>query len=68
MKRNRFNVRTTRRTKTTRGQSRYKAKFEGGKQLYGPGCCAHRLTPERMRAIRRANDTEGPGLPAGGWQ
>lgn len=26
-----------------RGNSRYAAKVAAGKQMYGPGCCAHKL-------------------------
>jgi hypothetical protein len=38
-------------------ESKYAKKVKEGKQMYGPGCCAHKLTPERMRSIRIANGT-----------
>lgn len=37
----------------TKGSSPYAQKVAAGNQMYGPGCCAHKLTQERMEAIRR---------------
>lgn len=40
-----------------RRKSRYAEKRDGGKQMYGPGCCAHRITVaqiERRKAEVRA--------------
>lgn len=37
-------------------ESKYAKKKASGKQLYGPGCCAHSVTPaEIVRAQRHAN-------------
>lgn len=44
-------------------KSKYREKVESGKQMYGPGCCAHKLTPERMRSIRAQHGTTQPGNP-----
>lgn len=47
-------------------KSKYKAKVDAGKQMYGPGCCSHKLTMQRMDAIRKENGTLGrPGNPIG---
>ena len=37
----------------TKGSSPYAKKVAAGNQMYGPGCCAHKLAQERMEAIRR---------------
>lgn len=37
----------------TKGSSKYAQKVARGGQMYGPGCCAHKLTQERMDAIRK---------------
>lgn len=34
-------------------QSKYAAKKAAGNQMYGPGCCAHRITPAQLDANRR---------------
>ena len=31
--------------KPDKGKSRYAQKKRSGKQLYGPGCCAHKIGP-----------------------
>lgn len=51
MKRNRFTVRGAHNKKgRNSGISKYKAKVDSHKQLYGPGCCAHKLVvTEAMR-------------------
>jgi hypothetical protein len=36
----------------TKGNSLYAQKINRGNQMYGPGCCAHKLTMERMNSIR----------------
>jgi len=46
-------------------ESKYAKKVKARNQMYGPGCCAHKLTPERMRAIRQENGTLRPGSPTG---
>lgn len=46
-------------------ESKYSKKVASGKQMYGPGCCGHKLTPQRMAAIRRDNGTERSGNPIG---
>lgn len=38
-------------------KSKYAEKRDRGGMMYGPGCCGHSLTPERMAAIRRENGT-----------
>jgi hypothetical protein len=50
MKRNKHSTRTMRHRRTaesTGNASRYALKKARGKQLYGPGCCAHSL-PDRF--------------------
>jgi len=42
-------------------KSKYRAKLDKGDLMYGPGCCAHTLTPERMWSIRTARGTTRPG-------
>jgi hypothetical protein len=42
-------------------QSAYAAKRDSGNQMYGPGCGANKLTPERLRAIRTQAGTLRPG-------
>ena len=58
MKRNNISTRTTRQALNeqkgiTKGSSDYAKKVARGEQMYGPGCCAHKLTEERMEAIRK---------------
>lgn len=38
-------------------KSKYQEKKSRGNMMYGPGCCAHSLTPDQMRAIRMRNGT-----------
>lgn len=55
-------------------QSKYAKKCEEKTRMYGPGCCGHKLTRERMNSIREQNgtrvqDRDGrfhnvPGLPS----
>lgn len=57
MKRNKTSSRAMRNQRNeqrgiTRGNSEYAKKVARGNQMYGPGCCAHKLTPERMASIR----------------
>lgn len=45
-------------------RSKYAEKKARGNMMYGPGCCAHSLTTEQMRAIRLRNGTlYSAGLP-----
>ena len=38
-------------------KSQYAAKRESGQQMYGPGCCAHKVTPAEIeRARQRAQE------------
>lgn len=53
MKRSQLTNRSTRRGKTESGQSRYKEKQMRGEQMYGPGCCAHKLTAAQIDAAKR---------------
>lgn len=36
-------------------KSKYAAKKESGRQMYGPGCCAHRITAAQIAAHRRSD-------------
>jgi hypothetical protein len=51
-KRNNEAARVERHKKTTKGESRYAKKVAAGNQMYGPGCCAHRITDAQMAARR----------------
>lgn len=42
-------------------ESKYAKKKAAGNQMYGPGCCGNKLTPEQMASMRRRLGTEGPG-------
>lgn len=44
-------------------KSKYAEKKARGNMMYGPGCCAHSLTPEQGRQIRIRNGTLRSGLP-----
>jgi len=43
VKRNRTAVRVEHDKNRTQGTSKYAAKVKAGNQMYGPGCCAHRI-------------------------
>jgi hypothetical protein len=45
---------------TGKRRSRYAQKC-AGPRMYGPGCGANKLTPERMRTIRTEQGTLRPG-------
>lgn len=48
--------------------SSYAAKKMAGKQMYGPGCCAHRITSEQIASNRRRvaqRRGEGRYIPPG---
>jgi hypothetical protein len=48
-KRNKTNNRMRNvRTSSNEGASRYAIKVQRKRQMYGPGCCANRLSPYRM--------------------
>jgi hypothetical protein len=51
MKRSRTSVIVGRR-KRANGRSRYMEKVDAGKQMYGPGCCAHTVTGEAVRKAK----------------
>lgn len=53
MKRNKQTIRAARKTRTQSGKSRYADKVKSGTQMYGPGCCAHKVSSEQMAATRR---------------
>ena len=40
-------------------KSRYKEKFDNGNQMYGPGCCAHKVTPAQVDKVKRDADARG---------
>lgn len=51
MKTNQATIRSARRDRMAhaQGQSKYAQKVKAGNQLYGPGCCAHRIkTPNSL--------------------
>ncbi len=61
MKRNRFSLRETRKSKAKNRRSHYAQKLESGQMMYGPGCCAHSVViteadRREMRRLREAND------------
>lgn len=58
MKRNRTTISIKRRLKAG-GASRYKAKVDAGNQMYGPGCCGHKITQQRIEAAREEAIREG---------
>lgn len=61
MKRNKQTIRAARKTHTQSGKSRYADKVKKGEQMYGPGCCAHRISNEQLAAVRRrARENEHP--------
>ncbi len=35
-------------------KSKYASKVSSGKQMYGPGCCAHTVTSSRIEAAKEA--------------
>lgn len=37
----------------TEGKSKYARKVKAGNQMYGPGCCGHRIKDEQIAAARR---------------
>lgn len=37
---------------TERKKSRYKEKRDSGKQLYGPGCCGHKITVAQIERCK----------------
>lgn len=46
-------------------KSKYAEKIALKNQMYGPGCCAHKLTRQQMDAIQQRKRTEhGPLLAA----
>jgi hypothetical protein len=58
VKRNNESVRTEH-MKRRAGKSAYAAKVARGQQMYGPGCCAHKVSHERVQAaIREARRNE----------
>ena len=45
-------------------KSRYAAKRDAGQQMYGPGCCAHKITDAQVRAAKdRAERARPRPLP-----
>ena len=64
MKRNKTSTRAMRlRSKESRGitlgNSLYAQKVKRGEQMFGPGCCGHRLTADRIAAAKRLAREEG---------
>lgn len=53
MKRNQSTVRTVRKSKKDGKSSTYAAKVANGNQMYGPGCCAHRVTDAQLQAAKK---------------
>lgn len=46
-------------------KSKYAEKVATKSQMYGPGCCAHKLTRQQMDAIQQRKRTDhGPLLAA----
>lgn len=41
------------------GRSSYGQKRASGNMMYGPGCCAHKVTPERIAAAKREAHERG---------
>ena len=35
-------------------KSKYATKRESGKMMYGPGCCGHKISDEKIAAMKRA--------------
>lgn len=62
MKRNTTTNRQVRHGNRTKGKSGYAEKVRRGEQMYGPGCCGHRLTEQQVRAHK---SNVWPGNPAG---
>ena len=58
MKRNNETVREIHRKKAKK-HSRYGAKLAGGKQMYGPGCCAHDVPQHKIEAAKDRARKEG---------
>lgn len=44
---------------TERKKSKYATKRDGGKQMYGPGCCGHKYTMAQLDAKRAAVRASG---------
>lgn len=45
--------------KARNSESRYAAKLARGRQMYGPGCCANKVTDEQVRKTRLRAIAEG---------
>lgn len=61
MKRNNLTIRQTHLARAPgEGKSKYSRKVKAGQQMYGPGCCAHKISPEKIAAAKRgANLSRG---------
>ena len=47
-------------TKSSRqGKSHYAAKRDRGDMMYGPGCCAHKVTSQQIAAAKQKAREEG---------
>lgn len=46
----------------TEHKSRYAAKKESGNQMYGPGCCGHKITASQVAAAKAKVRTSDPRL------
>lgn len=58
MKRNQQSVRIGHMAKgTPAGKSKYAQKVRSGNQMYGPGCCAHKISRERVLVAKRGDLT-----------
>jgi hypothetical protein len=68
MKRNNSTVREARRVGKSTGRSRYAMKVRAGQQMYGPGCCGHRITETQVREhraeLRRSGHFSRPAVPS----
>lgn len=51
MKRNMETQKMVRLRKRSHGQSHYATKVQRGRQLYGPGCCAHTQRVRRQEEL-----------------
>jgi hypothetical protein len=40
-------------------RSKYGEKREAGNQMYGPGCCAHKVTDSQVQKAREAAEKRG---------
>ncbi len=63
----RSKVRTPREDSAPSGQSPYGKKRASGNMMYGPGCCAHKVSPEQIAKAKQAARERGHFAPAYSW-